>query len=45
MIFFDIKVAEFVIKMSNCKKRAKKNTHANRVDKLDFWKKLAGVVQ
>lgn len=45
MIFFDIKVADFVIKMSNCKKRAKKNTRAYQVNPLDFGKNLAGWVQ
>ena len=45
MIFFDIKVADFVIKMSNCKKCAKPNGGAHRAGLMDFWKNMAKKAQ
>lgn len=42
MTFFDVKVADFVIKMSNCKKCAKPNGGAPRAELMDFWKNMAG---
>ncbi len=41
MTFFDVKVADFVIKMSNCKKCAKPNGGAHRAELKDFWKNMA----
>ena len=42
MTFFDMKVVLFVIKIANCKKRAKPNGGAHRAELMDFWKKMAG---
>ena len=41
MTFFDIKVAEFVIKVANCKKYAKPKEVMCRMGWLEFWKNLA----
>jgi len=41
MIFFDIKVAEFVIKVANCKKYTKQKKVMCRVGWVEFWKNLA----
>ena len=45
MTFFDVKVADFVIKMSNCKKCAKPNGGAHRAELKDFWKNMAKKAQ
>lgn len=42
MTFFDIKVAEFVIKVANCKKHTKQKEAMCRVGWMGFWKNLAG---
>lgn len=44
MTFFDIKVAVFVIKFANCKKKcAKPKEVIHRMERVEFWKNLAGM--
>jgi len=44
MIYFDSKAAVFVNKSANCRKSAKPRRSTRRVERLDFWKILAGRV-
>jgi len=38
-----MKVADFVMKIANCEKRAKQNRFAHRANRVEFWKKSGGM--
>ena len=40
--FFDIKVVNFILKVANCKKYARRKARSFQVKRVNFWKNLAG---